>query len=137
MWNCVLGMDGDILKRVIPEKDIQRAIKDYLQILKNQGKLMFIRNNSGAMPIKGKNGKMRYIKFGEKGSADILLFVPLYLTNSIKTLEAIALEVKKIDGVQSADQKKWQANWERLGGAYYIVRCLEDVIKIIRLEEEK
>jgi len=54
-------------KYKLKENDIQRTIKNYLQVLENQGKLMFIRNNSGAMPVKGQNGKMRYIKFGRRG----------------------------------------------------------------------
>ena len=118
-------------KYKLKENDIQRTIKDYLQVRENQGKLMFIRNNSGAMPIKGQNGKMRYIKFGKKGSADILVFVPLFLTHSIKALEAIAIEIKSETGRQSEDQVEWQKDWEKLGGVYYIVRSVEEVMKII------
>ena len=118
-------------KYKIKENDIQRTIKNYLQVRENQGKLMFIRNNSGAMPIKGQNGKMRYIKFGKKGSADILVFVPLFSTHSIKALEAIAIEIKSETGRQSEDQVEWQKDWEKLGGVYYIVRSVEEVMKII------
>ena len=122
-------------KYKLSENEIQRAIKDYLQVLENQGKLMFIRNNSGAMPVKGQNGKIRYIKFGKKGSADILVFLPRCeqtdIGMSVIILEAIAIEVKTTIGKISPAQKIWQANWEKLGGGYHIVRSLEEVRKII------
>jgi len=128
------------------EADVIRVIKDYLQIQRNQKKLMYIRNNSGAMPIEGKKSKKqyfmgvpitdgeskrRYIRFGDKGSPDFFVFVTLWLTHSIKTLEVIAIEVKSDTGKQSKDQKKWQKDFEAIGGVYYIVRNLDELIKII------
>ena len=115
-------------KYKIKENDIQRTIKNYLQVLENQGKLMFIRNNSGAMPIKGQNGKMRYIKFGKKGSADILVWTQ---EGYVDCCRCIALECKSATGKQSPAQKEWQEKFEKLGGEYYIVRSVEEVMKIV------
>jgi len=121
-------------KYKITENDIQRSIKDYLQVLENQDKLMFIRNNSGAMPIKGKNGKTRYIKFGKKGSPDILAWIKKSFNDGdycIRFANTIALEIKSATGKQSEIQKEWQEKFEKLGGEYYIVRSVEEVMKII------
>ena len=43
----------------------------------------------------------------------------------------IGLEVKSSEGKQSPDQKIIQAEIERAGGLYYIVRSVDDVEKII------
>jgi len=123
-------------KYKLSENEIQRAIKDYLQILENQGKLMFIRNNSGAMPVKGQNGKIRYIKFGKKGSADILVWKPSaewddLAYREVNVVRAIALEIKSSTGKISPAQKEWQEKFEKLGGEYYIVRSVEEVVEIV------
>jgi len=121
------------------EADVIRVIKDYLQIQRNQKKLMYIRNNSGAMPIIDGKNKRRYIRFGDKGSPDFLVFV--FAENIIKQLKyvykfyylkTIALEAKSDTGKQSKDQIEWQKDFEAIGGEYYIVRCLEDGIEAIK-----
>jgi len=115
----------------ITESDVIRAINDYLQIQRNQGKLMYIRNNSGAMPISDGKNKRRYIRFGDKGSPDFFVFETLWLTRSMKAVEAIAIEAKSETGKLSTDQLKWQADFVKLGGVYYVVRSIEEVIKIL------
>ena len=131
-----MKLKAKVLIKKISENDIQRAIKDYLQILENQGKLMFIRNNSGAMPVKGQNGKTRYIKFGKKGSPDILVWKPSaewddLAYRGVNVVRAIALEIKSATGKASPAQKEWQAKFEKLGGEYYIVRSVEEVVEIV------
>uniref|UniRef100_A0A6H1ZUM5 Putative VRR-NUC domain-containing protein n=1 Tax=viral metagenome TaxID=1070528 RepID=A0A6H1ZUM5_9ZZZZ len=118
-------------KPKITEADVIRVINDYLQIQRNQGKLMFIRNNSGAMPITDGKNKRRYIRFGGKGSPDFFVFETLWLTQSMKAVEVIAIEAKSETGKLSTDQLKWKADFLKLGGVYYVVRCLEDLVKII------
>ena len=113
-----------------------KVVGDYLQIQRNQGKLMYIRNNSGAMPVVDGKNKRRYIRFGDKGSPDFLVWKPSIIIAyptvvGVNILRAIALEAKSDIGAQSADQKKWQADFEKLGGEYYVVRSLDDLIKII------
>ena len=122
-----------ILKKIknnISESEIINEIKDYLQYLENQEKLMFIRNNSGATVVKSNTGS-RYITYGKKGSTDIFLFLGDTIFGEIHYLRTLALEVKKAKGTQSKVQKEWQENFEKLGGEYYIVRSVEDVKKII------
>ena len=134
MRDRVLGMAGDEMKLKITESDVIRVINDYLQIQRNQGKLMFIRNNSGAVPIIDGKNKRRHIRFGDKGSPDFLVFIEDDLTTDTRYfqyMKTIAIECKSDIGKQSKDQIKWQADFEKIGGEYYIARCLEDLIKII------
>lgn len=58
-----------------------------------------------------------------KGVADFLAF-PGRLPN-------VAIELKDEDGVQDADQVKFQKRWERTGGLYYIVRTLNEFQTIV------
>ncbi len=124
------------MKLKLTESDVIRVINDYLQIQRNQGKLMFIRNNTGAIPIEAGKNKRRYIRFGDKGSPDFLVWIPsakwAYEADmGVDYLRSIAIEAKSDIGKQSKDQIKWQADFEKLGGEYYIARCLEDLIKVI------
>jgi len=120
-------------KLKITESNIIKAINDYLQIQRNQGKLMFIRNNSGAMPIIDGKNKRRYIRFGDKGSPDFLVFIKSILdtdTYYSELLKTIAVEVKSETNTLSEAQMKWQEDFEKLGGEYYIIRNIDDLIKI-------
>ena len=125
------------MKLKITESDIIRAVNDYLQIQRNQKKLMFIRNNSGAIPIVDGKNKRRYIRFGDKGSPDFLVWLPFDNEKECefipmhKWIRGIAIEAKSDIGKQSIDQIEWQADFEKLGGEYYIIRNIEELIKII------
>jgi len=50
---------------------------------------------------------------------------------AIKNNRVLFLEIKRPGGRQSDYQKQFQADIEGQGGEYYIVKCLEDLIKII------
>jgi len=112
------------------EIQIQKAIKDYLQILENQGKLMFLRNQAGGYATK----EGHYIKMGKKGSPDLLVWLwevyPLDI-GCFNYTKAIALEVKNEKGKQSPAQKEWQEKFEKIGGEYYIVRSVDEVMEIL------
>jgi len=49
----------------------------------------------------------------------------------VNVVRAIALEVKSSIGKISPAQKEWQAKFEKLGGEYYIVRSVEEVVEIV------
>ena len=120
----------------ITENDVIRASNNYLQIKKNQRKLMFIRNNSGAFPIDDGKNKRRYIRFGDKGSPDFLVWQRIQVPASVPCLKefklrSITLEAKSKDGKQSKDQKEWQVEFEAIGGEYYIYRSVDEAINII------
>ena len=92
------------LKIKITENDVKRQVKDYLSL---KGYFHFhIMQGLGAY----------------KGIPDII---------AIKNNRVLFLEIKKPTGKQSDYQKQFQADIEGQGGEYYIVKCLEDLIKII------
>ena len=81
--------------------------------------MYFIRTASGA--VKTNDG--RYFKTGKKGSPDI--------TCCIKG-KFVGVEVKAPKGHQSSEQKIAEAKIKKLGGDYWLVRSIEDLIgKII------
>ena len=50
---------------------------------------------------------------------------------AIKNNRVLFLEIKRPKGKQSEHQKNFQAEIEGQGGEYYVVKSLEDLIKII------
>lgn len=101
------------------ESNIQTQIETFLRYQQNLGKLVYIKNNSGAFSTK----KGGFYKFGKKGSSDFLVFLPMGNT--------LHLEIKNEKGRQSPDQKKYQAKIESLGHDYKLCRSLEEVQQII------
>ena len=94
---------------------------------------MFIRNNT--LSVQTKSG--HYVKNGKLGSPDFLVWMPEGIYQSLGclwVLRGIAIECKSDIGKQSADQIKWQADFEKLGGEYYVVRSVDEIIKIIEKE---
>ena len=100
------------------ESGIVTAIQQYLQILENQGKLVFQRNNSGAV----RTQRGGFLRFGKVGSPDFYLF-----TVGGKTIH---LEVKNETGKQSEGQKDFEERVTKLGHKYLIVRDIEELEKL-------
>ena len=93
-----------LTKLKITENDVKRVVKDYLNI---KGYFNFhILQGIGSF----------------KGIPDII---------AIKAGRVLFLEIKKPKGKQSEYQKQFQIFIEGHGGEYYIVRSLEDLMKII------
>lgn len=106
----------------MPESRIQTAIEMYLVRLEKRGDVVYQKNNSGAVLLKGKNGRMRYLRFGKKGSPDFLVW-----RAADGYCETLFVEVKMPrTGRQSPAQRKFQAMVEEIGGRYLIVRSLEE-----------
>jgi len=94
-----------ILRDFITEKDIRRVCKDYLEI---KGWFVFhLLQGLGCYP----------------GLTDMV---------AIKDGRVLFIEYKKPGGKQSEEQKKFQADLERVGGEYILVRCLENLIEAIK-----
>jgi len=100
------------------ETDIQYAICEYLSYRKD---VFFWRSNN--MPVfQRETGTYRALpKYGIAGVADIL---------AVKNGQAWALEVKRKSKYQSEPQKQFQANFERVGGKYAVVRNVEEVVSL-------
>ena len=101
------------------ESGIVNAIMSYLQLLENQGKLVYQRNNSGAFI----NPKGNFFKMGKRGSPDFYIFLP-----SGKTIH---LEVKNEKGKQNLNQLEFEIRLKQLGHSYYVVRSVDEVENII------
>lgn len=99
------------------EKDIQRSICEYLQIKR----YMFWRSNTTPV-FSGKDNAYRAMpKFSMSGVPDIIL---------IKDGIFYGLEVKRLNTKQSDGQLEFEKNCIAAGGKYFVVRSIDDVIKI-------
>jgi len=101
------------------ETPIQQAIICYLQMLENQGRLIFLRNNSFAGRIQRANGSQGYINNRKPGSPDVLVF----LNNG----RSLMIEIKAPKGKLNEAQQEFKLRAERLGHDYLIARGIECV----------
>ena len=122
-------------KLLISESAIQRAILDYLQLLQNQGKILFLRLNAGKFPIQNKNGKWRMLRGAPAGWSDIIVWKPIAqeigINATFSFLRTYFLEVKSSSGKLLGDQMAFEQQVQRLGGKYYVVRSVEEVKQIL------
>lgn len=102
---------------VSTEKDTQSACLQYLA----SANIFHYRNNSGAIVSEYK-GRKRFVRFGASGSPDIIV---------VYGGRYIGIEVKDIKGKQSESQIAFQKNLEKAGGAYYVVRSVDELVRII------
>jgi hypothetical protein len=106
------------LKTNILEKDIQRAICDYLALRR----YFFYRNNNTPIYDVTRKTFRAMPKYTPRGICDIIIIA--------KGGKYIGLEVKTKTGTQSEPQIIFEQNVKKAGGEYHIVRSLEDVQKI-------
>jgi len=100
----------------ISEADLQKSILDWLAYQKGQ----YWRQNTGAMPIEGSNGKKRFIRFGVKGVADIL--------GINDKGQFVAIEVKRKPNKPSTEQQTFIDMVNYWGGIGVVAYELSDVI---------
>src|SRR5262245_32736210 len=107
--------------RLPKEKDVLRAVRDWLFV---KG-VFALRNNSGALL----NAANRPVKFGEKGSADLLLcYNPGQLSGEPRGPGMfVAVEVKGPRGKADDDQEAWLAAVRRAGGRALVVRSVGEL----------
>ena len=95
------------IKKLITENEVKRQVRDYLKLM---GWFSF--------PLTAGLGSY-------KGSPDRI---------AVKDGRVLFLEIKKpIGGKHSDYQKQFQADLEEHGGEYYLVRSLEEVMRIIEI----
>lgn len=111
------------LRRSIPESSVQAAIIEYM-VLKGA---CVIRVNGGTMPTP--DGDRRFVantwyapghRRETRGTADIV---------AMWNGEAFAIEVKRVGGRQSPEQRAFQAAWEEAGGWYILASSVDDVMR--------
>ena len=97
------------MKLKIPEKQVMRAVFDYLVARK----IFCWRNNSGALMV-----DKRFINFGAAGSPDII---------AVHRGRFIGIECKGSNGRQTQQQKQFQQSIELSGGIYILAKSIDDV----------
>lgn len=114
------------------ERDTQKAILDYLAAKR----ILAFRMNTGAMKAEYK-GKMRFMRFGVPGTADVLAFPKAAWNPETRaTLDywntlPVWIEVKDLKGKQTEVQKSFEALVVMHGHRYILARSLEDVKEVI------
>jgi len=96
------------------EKYVIRAVREYLQLYENQGKLYFIHNSSGAV----RTASGGFMHFGKSGSPDFIVFLPN---------KTIFLECKSSEGKLSPAQVKCSEIAYKLGITYIVVKEAKDI----------
>lgn len=74
------------------------------------------------------------VRVGDPGMSDSMMVVAVTITPEMvgRTVGlAVAAEFKTATGRQSPDQKTWQANFQRRGGVYRLVRSPEEMAKLV------
>lgn len=100
----------------IKESQIQSAIEEYLQVLRKQKKVLYLKNNTGAFGVRNPSGSRSYVRFGMKGSPDFIVFLPHG--------RCMHVEVKRPGGKLRESQEQWWKNVSALGHHYFVVDSL-------------
>lgn len=117
------------MKIKIPEKDIQKAILEYLTILENLNKVYVVRVNSFAGKIERYDGSKGYIKNNKQGCPDIIICA----RDKYGVGRWVGIEVKSnVGGKQSDLQKTAEVKIGRAGGIYLLATSADDVEKLLK-----
>jgi succinylglutamate desuccinylase len=102
------------------ESDIQKAVCEYLE---RKGYFFWRQNNT---PVYDPTRKVYRAmpKYALKGVPDVICF------DKTKTGIAIFLEIKKPKTYQSKEQKEFETKSQDFGCEYYVIRSLDDLVKI-------
>ena len=98
------------------ENQILNSVCEYLTL----HKYFFWRNNNVAIYDKSRGVFRRMPKYAKKGVPDLILIDKV----------CYGLEIKKTKGKQSQDQKDFENDFTKAGGKYFIIRSIDDLIKI-------
>lgn len=104
------------------ESDIQRSILDYLALLR----ILCWRNNSGAVAL-GEGKSRRYVRYGQKGSSDILGVLP-------PSGRLLCIEVKRPGNRPTEHQTAWLERMRAAGAVCVVAYGIEDVQRVLRAE---
>lgn len=118
---------------------IQGHIEEFLKLEEAEGRIVYIKNNTGAVRTIRKNGSKGFMRFGKKGSPDFLIWkrhsedltLPDGSNVRISHVRTYFVEVKKETGVQSDAQREFQDKVENIRGEYFIVRSLNELKEIL------
>ena len=118
------------------ESELLRTCLDYLQIMQNQGKLCFLRLNSGAL-FPSHNGKSYKVQLCPEGTADVMVVMREFLGSSPGTpgrsdeefwgTNVIFIETKAKNGELSDKQEEFRDRVTAQGAKYLEIRDLDEL----------
>jgi hypothetical protein len=115
-----------------PEGSVLASILEYLAV----ERIWAVRMQSGALPITGKGGKIRPMRFGTPGMGDILATPMVECENGAcqryKMPVVLWIECKAADGRQSEAQKSFASQARAAGHEYLVARSIEDVREYLK-----
>lgn len=106
----------------VAENQVKNACLEYLHL---RG-IMAWQNNTGAVKYRNGVGKDRFLRFGYKGSADILGCLP--------GGRFLAVECKTNTGKLAESQREFLADVRKFGGVAVVARRIEDVAEVLEAE---
>lgn len=104
-----------------PESLVLEAILEYLAVKH----IFALRMNSGSIRMEAQNGRTRYFKGHEAGTADVLALA--WTNNGVDRIEVTWIEAKAENGKQSELQREFQKRVEAEGHRYILARGIEDL----------
>ncbi len=102
------------------EADLSRTVRNYLTVMQNQGRLFYLRLNSGTFIQEGK--KQRLIRGCPAGTSDLFI-----LMNGTSYF----IELKSQKGKLTESQLRFMELVEYQGGIYLVARDLEQVKRLV------
>ena len=112
------------------EKDLKKAVWDYLEYGMNQGKWYFDRLNSGEF-IEVRGGSRRRVKGCREGTSDFFVLTKTQSQSRIPRI--IFIEVKSEKGRMRSEQWAFAKLVAEQLAEYYVVRSIEELEAVLRL----
>lgn len=117
--------ERDDIEIPVSANALTRSILQYLADIKVKA----WRNQTGALRAEGSgNARSRFVRFGEKGSADIFAIAP-------PDGKFIGIEVKAGKDKMSEAQVQWHLEVRAMGGVTIEARSIDDVISYFQDEK--
>jgi hypothetical protein len=107
-----------VIKIKVLEKTVLQQVLQYLRLRK----CLCYRMNTGAGTFQNKEGPRRFVKFGEKGMADIIAWT--------KSGTTLWVECKGSTGKQSELQRHFQGQVEAYGHIYIVAHSIDDILPL-------
>jgi len=109
----------------ILESQVKKPCYEHLEELENQGKLVFVRNNTFKGVVVRPGGSRGYLNTGRTGSPDCFVFCQDKRSGEPVTLH---IEYKRpVGGKLSPDQIKWRDVVVQWGHDWYEIRDVEEL----------
>lgn len=127
----------------LSEAEVKQGVEHYLTIMQNQGRLFFLRLNSGVAFMPAGNGKFYKIQLCPKGTADLMVIQGGQVQFSYRGKlhgepHGIAcvtfIELKKAKGKQSKEQVEFQEMITGFHCRYAVVRSVEELQEVLERE---